>query len=167
MKEITGLLRSEGQLRDRDVVLQHRRGRKIPHITSAVVVELGGEMCAISVAHDITERKRAELDLIGARAAALAASQAKSEFLSTMSHEIRTPMNAILGMADMLWESKLNSEQRRYLETMRNNGNTLLDLINEILDLAKVESGRLYLEGMPIDLRDLIEKLLDTLALRA
>jgi two-component system sensor histidine kinase/response regulator len=70
-------------------------------------------------------------------------------------------------MADLLWESELSPEQRRYLATMRNNSNTLLDLINEILDLAKVESGRLHLEQIPLDLRDLIEKLLDTRALRA
>ena len=81
-----------------------------------------------------------------AREAALAASQAKSEFLSSMSHEIRTPMTAILGMAELLAEGELNAEQRRYIEILCNNGNALLDLINSILDLAKVESGRLTLE---------------------
>ena len=76
-------------------------------------------------------------------------------------------MNAILGMADLLWESELNSEQRRYLDTVINNGNALLELINSILDLAKVESGRLSLEALDFDLRELIEKVADTLAVRA
>ena len=80
------------------------------------------------------------------REAALAASRAKSEFLSSMSHEIRTPMNAILGMADLLAEGELGDEQRRYVNTLIGNGNALLELINGILDLAKVESGRISLE---------------------
>jgi PAS domain S-box-containing protein len=167
LKKFGQALRVNGSVKDFEAMLRHKSGRVIPHIVSAVVAELGGELCVISVAHDITDRKRVEAELMAARGAALAASLAKSEFLSAMSHEIRTPMNAILGMADMLWESKLDAEQRRYLATMRSNSNTLLDLINEILDLAKVESGRLHLEEIPIDLRDLIEKLLETLALRA
>jgi len=138
-----------------------------PLRVSAVKLEIDGAPCIATIAVDISRRKRIEEELIAAREEALAASEAKSEFLSSMSHEIRTPMNAILGMADLLWESDLNTEQRRYLDTMRNNGNMLLDLINEILDLAKVESGRLHLEQVQLDLRDLTEKLLETLALRA
>jgi PAS domain S-box-containing protein len=167
LKRFSRSLRIHGYVRDLGVPLRDHSRRMIPHTVSSVVTELGGELCTITIAHDITEQKRAEMELLKAREAALAASQAKSEFLSSMSHEIRTPMNAILRMADMLWESELNPEQRRYLATMRNNSNTLLELINEILDLAKVESGRLYLDRTPLDLRDLMEKLLETMAPRA
>src|SRR5262249_10558883 len=100
------------------------------------------------ISRDIVKLRRSETELIAAREAALAASHAKSEFLSSMSHEIRTPMNAVLGMADVLAETDLNNEQRRYLNTIINNGTALLELINGILDLAKVESGRISLEAV-------------------
>jgi signal transduction histidine kinase/DNA-binding response OmpR family regulator len=119
------------------------------------------------IARDVAELKRSETELIAAREAALAASQAKSEFLSTMSHEIRTPMNAVLGMADVLAETELNGEQCRYLDTIINNGTALLELINSILDLAKVESGRVSLEQVPFSPREVVERVLETLALRA
>jgi signal transduction histidine kinase/DNA-binding response OmpR family regulator len=119
------------------------------------------------ITRDIVALKRSEAELIAAREAALAASRAKSEFLSTMSHEIRTPMNAILGMADVLAETDLNSEQRRYLNTIINNGTALLELINTILDLAKVESGRVSLESVLFAPRDVVERVLETLAIRA
>jgi PAS domain S-box-containing protein len=126
-----------------------------------------GTPILVSTVSNISERKRAELEIARARDQALAASRAKSEFLSSMSHEIRTPMNAILGMADLMWETELSSEQRRYLDTVINNGNALLELINSILDLAKVESGRLSLEALDFDLREVVEKVADTLAVRA
>src|SRR5581483_6649181 len=75
--------------------------------------------------------------------------------------------NAILGMADLLMETPLNDEQRRYLESMVDNGNTLLELINAVLDLARVESGRLSLESVAFDLEGLVDRVLDTLGLRA
>jgi two-component system sensor histidine kinase/response regulator len=115
----------------------------------------------------ITELKTARMQLIDARETAVAASQAKSEFLSSMSHEIRTPMNAVLGMCELLSETDLGSEQRRYLEVMSSNGASLLDLINSILDLAKIESGRLQIERTEFDFTDLIERTLATFAATA
>jgi PAS domain S-box-containing protein len=156
-----------GSIPETEMDLRSRDGVVHPIRISAVKLEIDDAPCVATIAVDISRRMRIEDELIAAREAALAASEAKSAFLSSMSHEIRTPMNAILGMADLLWESDLNTEQRRYLDTMRNNGNMLLDLINEILDLAKVESGRLHLEQIQLDLRDLTEKLLETLAPRA
>jgi signal transduction histidine kinase/CheY-like chemotaxis protein len=111
--------------------------------------------------------KQTQRDLIAAREAALAASRAKSEFLSSMSHEIRTPMNVMLGMTDLLAETQLTKEQRRFVDRMTSNGNALLNLINSILDLARIESGKLSLERAEFDLEELVEDIADTLSVRA
>ncbi len=102
-----------------------------------------------------------------ARMAALEASEAKSGFLASMSHEIRTPMNAIVGLAEVLGETPLTNEQRRYVNTMFANGKSLLELINNILDLAKIESGRLSTLEEEFDVAELSEAVAESLALRA
>ncbi|HYL58977.1 MAG TPA: response regulator [Candidatus Acidoferrales bacterium] len=159
---------ANGEMRNYEVTLHTAAGKTVEGLVSARVVELDGEQCAVSSTRDITERKALELELVAAREGALAASRAKSEFLSSMSHEIRTPMNAILGMADLLWEDgELDDQQRRYLDTMRSNGNALLHLINSILDLAKIESGRLSIEAVGFDLEELIDRTLETMGVRA
>lgn len=167
MREMLERLRTDGFARNFEIELRTRTGRLIPHLFSGTVVSVAGDLCVIAIMHDISQLKRTECELIAAREAALAGSEAKSEFLSIMSHEIRTPMNAILGMADLLWETPLGVEQRRYLDTMRSNGNSLLSLVNGILDLARVESGRLSLERADFDLVELSEGVMETLGVRA
>ncbi len=95
------------------------------------------------------------------------ATQAKSEFLATMSHEMRTPLNAILGMADLLAETDLNRDQKQYVEVFQRAGSTLLTLINDILDLSKIESGHLELEAAEFDLSELIAGVLELTRARA
>ncbi len=100
--------------------------------------------------HLIIEKEKAEL-----------ATRTKDSFLATMSHEIRTPMNGVLGMAQILQDTKLTSEQREYVETISHSGNTLLDIINDILDFSKIEAGKLDIEPIPFDLLNAVMETTD------
>jgi PAS domain S-box-containing protein len=116
---------------------------------------------------DISERKKVEAQFVEAKEAAESANRAKSDFLAMMSHEIRTPLNGVLGFADLLVETSLDDRQREFVEIIRKSGGNLLHVLNDILDYAKIESGKLAMDAQPTALRELIEAAVETFRAKA
>lgn len=121
----------------------------------------------LGIATDITKIKQAEIQLQEAARQAYEASRIKSDFLATMSHEIRTPMNAILGMSDLLTETPLTAEQKDYLARLSRAGETLLSIINDVLDLSKIEARSMEIEHIAFNLKEQVGKTVDLLASKA
>ncbi len=127
-----------------------------------------GELaCFVAVFDDMTDVKRNETMLREALDRAEAGDRAKSQFLATMSHEVRTPLNGIVGFTNLLLETPLNPEQREYMQTIRMSGEALIQLTSDILDFARIESGKLKLDPQPCDPRECLEDALDLFATRA
>jgi len=129
-------------------------------ISGAPIMDVNDQVIgSLGVHVDITDRKRMEEDLIVANEKALSSVKAKELFVANMSHEIRTPMNVISGMIDLIDESVLSDEQKRYLLTIRKSADALLELINDLLDYSKIEAGQLTLEQTNLNLYDVVEHL--------
>lgn len=136
-------------------------GKLVPVLINVTEIEIEGEAYLLESFVDISAQKEAEVQLVEARMQAEAANKAKSEFLANMSHEIRTPMNSILGFSEVMLNTVKDEKQTGYLKTILNSGKTLLSLINDILDLSKIEAGKMEISPAPTDLRVLINEIRD------
>lgn len=146
-----GIARSEYRL-----VMPDGRHKHILSIGEVVPGGDGSPKAIVGVSQDVSDRKHVEFNLAEAASRAEAANRAKSEFLANMSHELRTPLNGILGMLQLLETTPLDVEQQEYTNLAASSGWMLLSLINDILDLSRVEAGRMEIHSEPFDIRDIV-----------
>jgi PAS domain S-box-containing protein len=140
-EELLRLVQQNGGVRNWELPLKQKSGSILQTLFSSERIDVSGSPCLLSSQVDITARKQAEQNLIVAKETAETASRTKSEFLSMMSHEIRTPMNALLGILHLLIDDEKSPEHRESLEMARSSAQTLLKLLNEILELSQIEAG--------------------------
>ncbi|MEM9409683.1 MAG: response regulator [Planctomycetota bacterium] len=153
-----------------DIEFHQREGNEYIYVEvlKAPVTSSSGRRIGIQgMFWDVTDRKKGEIELEKAKDLAVAASKAKSDFLANVSHEIRTPLNAVIGLTDLLLQSRTDKTQNEYLQMIQDSGDSLLSLINDILDFSKIESGKLDIQNEWFDLREKMGDTLRALALRA
>ena len=149
-------------IRDVEVEVLKKDGSLMTGLFSADLILIGNDLCFLTMMVDITDRIRAEEEIRQARAAAEKADLSKSEFLSRMSHELRTPLNSILGFAQLLDMAELNPGQKKGVGHIMRSGKHLLKMINEVLEISRIEAGRLSLNLEPIQIKSVIGEMLDT-----
>jgi len=127
-------------------------------------IELKGQPLLVQVVRDVTLQMQTQQQLSLAKEQAVALAKARSRFVATISHEIRTPMNGVLGMTDLLFDTPLNNIQTQYLQAIKQSGNVLLNIINEVLDFAKLDEGQVTLINADLNLKDILEETLHLLS---
>ena len=166
-KKITQTVLEKGLIRI-ETIRKKKDGTLFPVVISASPIIIKGKSKGIiAIYSDITKEKLAEKEIIKAKKEAELANQAKSAFLASMSHEIRTPMNAIIGMGELMKNTTLNDEQKEYLDMLRISADNLLNVINDVLDISKIESGHIEIEKIEFNLWELIESIGVTLGIKA
>ncbi|MEE8564520.1 MAG: response regulator [Atribacterota bacterium] len=166
-KKITQTVLEKGSVRI-EAMRKKKDGTLFPVIISASpIIVKGKSKGIIAIYSDITKEKLAEKEIIKAKKEAELANQAKSAFLASMSHEIRTPINAIIGMGELMKNTILNDEQKEYLDMLKISADNLLNVINDVLDISKIESGHIEIEKIEFDLWKLIESIGITLGVKA
>jgi PAS domain S-box-containing protein len=150
-----------------DLSGRRKDGSEFPAEISLSSIEGEDGILVTAAVRDVSERKSFEAVVARARDIAENSARSRQEFLANMSHEIRTPMNAVIGMTSLLLDTALDHQQRDYVETVRTSGEHLLTIINDILDYAKIDAGKLLLEELPFDLRDWLQGTLDLITLQA
>jgi PAS domain S-box-containing protein len=163
------LLRMQGTVREIALEMVCADGRRLPVLINSVLkTDAAGEPLLVrTTVFNATHRKEYERELLRERQRAEQASKAKGDFISMVSHEIRTPLNAIMGVAHLLGTTELSEKQQKLVRILRSSSDGLLNLINEILDLSKIESGKLTVEERPFDLRQLVHGLVCNLQVKA
>ena len=151
----------------RDLEVRRKDGKEMSVRLSLSAIQINGGWYAVGIVGDISERKQVEVATHRAMEAAEEANRAKGEFLANMSHELRTPMNAVIGMTELALATNLDPEQRHYLELVESSADSLLDLINNILDFSKIDAGKLELEATPFILANVVDTALRSLAIPA
>nr|WP_280174771.1 ATP-binding protein [Azospirillum oryzae] len=154
-------------VRDAEAAVVRPDGSRVWALKTLQRTSFEGEPAVLAWSYDITARKQAEEALRAAKEQAEIAARSKAEFLATMSHEIRTPMNGVLGMLELMALTPLDEEQRTLVSTMRDSGAALLRIIDDILDLSKIEAGKLELEDLDLRPAELVEGVADLLAPQA
>ncbi len=153
------LLELDGSVNDFEICMRSLSGERFTFLMSATFIDYDNEACLLSSYAEITERKKMELALTQANREAAEAIKAKNEFLATMSHEIRTPLNGALSMAKLLGQTQLDEQQREYLKAIDFSGESLLQILSDVLDLSKLEAGKLELEQADFNLPKMIDEM--------